>query len=43
MLTFAWLLTLALLIAMVWPGVGYSALFVLLLSGPVERVISRRA
>ena len=43
LLIFAGLLVLALAIALAWPGVGYSALFVLLLSGPVERVIAQRS
>lgn len=37
LLTFVSLLTLALVIAMIWPGVGYASLVVLFLSGPVQR------
>ncbi|WP_165355084.1 TMEM175 family protein [Nocardioides oleivorans] len=42
LLTFAVLLTLALVIALVLPGVGYLSLLVLVLSGPIERLLFRR-
>lgn len=40
-ITFAALLVVALVIAVAAPAVGYWALFVLFLSGPVERVLAR--
>lgn len=42
LVSFAALLSLALVIAMIWPGVGYASLLVLFLSGPVQKVLSRR-
>jgi uncharacterized membrane protein len=41
LLTFAGLLAVALVIALVWPTIGYMSLFVLFLSGPVRRVLRR--
>ena len=42
LLAFTGLLTLALVVALVWTGIGYLSLLVLMLSGPIQRLLLRR-